>query len=144
LRDQTGNRRYLPVKTGEIDLDALKRDRDQLWAEACVLEATGENLVLPPDLWNDAADRQNDRLIDDPWLGLLRMHLDKDAERTRYSSQELLEEVLGIPCNRLNQTEAKRVSMLMARLGWQHKTNLRVGGLSVTGYVSPEDPIYKA
>ena len=43
LYDPTGNRRYWPVLIGTIDLAALKRDRDQLWAEAKARYDKGEH-----------------------------------------------------------------------------------------------------
>lgn len=37
LQDRSGNRRFKPVKVGRLDFTALKRDRDQLFAEALFL-----------------------------------------------------------------------------------------------------------
>ena len=42
LTDSTGNRRYWPVSVGAINLEALRRDRSQLWAEAFARYQAGE------------------------------------------------------------------------------------------------------
>jgi predicted P-loop ATPase len=139
LRDQTGNRRYLPVATATIDLERLRLDKDQLWAEAAAAEATGEDLALPQALWAVAAERQGDRLVEDPWLDLLRGYV---VDKTRVASKELFESVLELACGRQSQTEAKRLSALMAQLGFRHKRSLRCGDKVTTGYVNEADPAY--
>ena len=68
LKAQTGNRRFWPVPTGRIDLDALRRDRDQLWAEARACENRGELIALPERLWRAASEMQAERLEGDEWL----------------------------------------------------------------------------
>ena len=67
LRDQTGNRRFWPVKTSTIELESLQRDRDQLLAEAAKREAEGASLVLPPEFWPAATIEQEQRMEVDPW-----------------------------------------------------------------------------
>lgn len=49
LRDETGNRRFMPLQVGALDFKALIRDRDQLWAEALFIYNTG----LEPSLYLD-------------------------------------------------------------------------------------------
>ena len=66
LKERGGLRRYWPIKVGEMDIEALKRDRDQLLGEAAALEARGEPHNIPEDLWDAARKEQETRVISDP------------------------------------------------------------------------------
>jgi hypothetical protein len=66
LDDPTGDRRFWPVTVTEIDLAGLRRDRDQLWAEAAAAESAGEPIRMDPSLWKRAATAQESRRVDDP------------------------------------------------------------------------------
>ncbi len=67
LKDATGARRFWPVRIQRFDLGTLRRDRDQLWAEAAHREAAGDSIRLDPTLWDAAADEQERRRDEDPW-----------------------------------------------------------------------------
>lgn len=63
------------MKVGKIDLAAVTRDRDQLWAEAAALEATGEPLTIAEGLWVSAAVEQKARREPDVWEDVIGGHL---------------------------------------------------------------------
>jgi predicted P-loop ATPase len=65
LRDETGGRRFWPIRTGTIDLDTLRRDRDQLWAEAVHRYRAGETWHLDAATEELARDEQEARLEQD-------------------------------------------------------------------------------
>ena len=138
LKDRTGNRRFLPVKTGEIDLEALRRDRDLLWAEAAKLEVQGESIVLSQDLWALAAAEQEDRLEDDPWQEKLATVRGKVAgDEVRAYTTELLGQVLDIPIERQHNGMTKRLTALMRELGWE-PGKFKVEGRTVRGFHRPK------
>lgn len=140
LRDQTGNRRFWPVKTGNIDLEALRRDRDQLWAEAAYWEAKDESLILPEELWPAAAEAQEERLEDDPWLDTLAK-IDSKAVGgfQRVTSESIFTTHLGLEADRQHQFQTKRVAGLMRKLGWTGPKLLRMpdGDKPARGYERP-------
>ena len=84
LKGDTGNRRFWVIAVDESlrkvpdFLEALTRDRDQLWAEAVVFWKRGEKLYLPLELEKEARARQsqyNDD-SDDPLRDMLVAFLD--------------------------------------------------------------------
>jgi hypothetical protein len=131
LRDATGNRRFWPVRTGAIDLEALRNDRDQLWAEAALVEAQGEPLVIPEHLYGAAAVQQDQRLVRDPWDDTLAAVTGKIASidgvnaEERISSQELLATHLRLSADKMNDGATKRLRQVMQRLGWQGPKKMR-------------------
>lgn len=79
LIDPTGNRRVWPVVTSTIDVAAIERDRDMIWAEAAAREAAGESIRLDPSLYEAARLVQEERLEESPLTGDLEHHLGSTA-----------------------------------------------------------------
>ena len=158
LKDTTGNRRFWPVKVGTIDLEALRADRDQLWAEAAAAEALGEPLVIPPALWAVAAEATEARMEHDPWSDILEQRLlqleaaslkgtmlttklfcrgeDEKGPHWRVATDYLLSDILAIPKLKQTPWQAKRLAMAMRTIGWDTRDNaMRFGaGIQRRGY----------
>jgi predicted P-loop ATPase len=68
LDDSTGARRWQPVRCGNaIDVSALARDRDQLWAEAVARRSAGEEFWMPKSMEPVAHEAAETRRQADPW-----------------------------------------------------------------------------
>lgn len=78
LRDITGNRRFWPVRvSGEGKYHAWElTDIDQIWAEALVKYADGEELFLKGDIAAAAFAEQRDAMENDDREGLVAEYLD--------------------------------------------------------------------
>ena len=125
LRDTTGNRRFWPVAVTGFDLDALRRDRDQLWAEAAAREAEGGAIRLDPALWADAAAEQDARLVEDPWFERLHTALGEEAPGKIKSADAW--EIVGRPPGQQTQDDNARLGDAMRRLGFR-RGKVRFGG----------------
>ena len=114
LTDETGSRRFWPVFVGRADLAAIKRDRDQLWAEAVHRYRAGEKWWL--DAAGDALLKQVSmkHQVTEAWFGIIREWLD---DHPRFTMDDVLGDALGIPVERWSHSAVTRIGGILARLG---------------------------
>jgi predicted P-loop ATPase len=117
LTDPTGNRRWWPVRCTQIDLDGLRRERDQLWAEAVIRFRNNEAWwPVNEDEKALCEVQQQAREAEDPWDDRLREALALVTEYTTIS--DLLTDTLRIPVPQQGRRERLRVAACLRRLGW--------------------------
>ncbi len=151
LRDETGNRRFWPLRCGTIDIAALARDRDQLWAEAVHRFREGAIWWIDdPAMLAEAATAQEARYQADAWDDLIEHWLTHEnrtvsdgfpdyanskTESVRrpkpladVSVGEILEEAIGIEPARWTRGEQMRVSAYLKANGWVRYRRRDEGG----------------
>ena len=144
LSDGTGNRRFWPVKVGQIDIGALRCDRDQLWAEARARYENGEPWwIEDAPLIEQASREQEDRYICDPWEDLVAGWLQSDIARQLVfqnggiSTMDLLDRAISLSKDRWDRRAQTRVGIIMARLGWRRERPRSRDGTRTRMYVGP-------
>ena len=140
LRDDTGGRRFLPVRVGQIDLAALRHDRDQLWAEATQLYFDGVPWHPGAEFVRQAEEQQEERHVLDPWeesiAGWLKT---QEWARSRgVTTSDLLVQALGMPTERHSKAGAMRVAAVLRRLGYA-RHQVRSGAIREWRYFAPEE-----
>jgi len=117
LRDETGGRRFWPVKTGSIDIEALARDRDQLFAEACKAYYDRERWWPDKEFEGEhVAPEQEARFEVDAWEESISTYLETESKVT---IGQVARAALNIDVPKLGRAEQNRISAALQRLGWK-------------------------
>lgn len=116
LKDPSGGRRFWPVECDKIDLDRLKKDAPQLWAEAVAAYQDGEQWWLTDDEQSGATVVQASRYEEDPYNTMIDEFL---KVRTQVTMLEIMQGALEIPKERRNSVVNKRIAAHLHTRGWQ-------------------------
>jgi predicted P-loop ATPase len=132
LPDETGGVRFWFAEATRIDLDALRNDRDQLWAEAVARYQVGERWwPVPEDEFGGQAeqDKRIESAEDDPWFSPVSDWLGRQARTTPIAAAEVLAGAMGMPNERMNKAAQMRLGPIMRKLGYE-RTKIRTGRLT--------------
>lgn len=90
LKDSTGNRRWWPVdcRVAEIDLPRLRKEVDQMWAEAFYLYVMDSPILLSSEARAIAEQQQSEKLEADPMGGMIAEWLETPARSDRYDIED--------------------------------------------------------
>lgn len=132
LTDVSGNRRIWPVKCllgpgfemQFADLDWLKGNREQLWAEAAAREAAGEaTWLVDDDTATRAATEQAARMGGDPWREAVLAYADMAAGPVQIP--HILDETLKVPIGNQTKPMEMRVAAILRAEGWVRRQQRR-------------------
>jgi hypothetical protein len=127
LSDATGGRRFWPVKTGNIDRDALIRDRDQLWAEAREHYLSGEQWWPDDTMQAQLREVQEERYAGDEWETKIGGWL-TTSDWNGFTLGEVMGTVLDLKESDWDIRTQTRVGLCLRRLGYEWKQRRENGG----------------
>jgi predicted P-loop ATPase len=117
LRDETGGRRFWPIGCGAIDIDSLRRNRDQLFAESVALYRAGVPWWPERDFEREHIQpQQAARYEGDAWEEGIADHI-STLSRTTISAVAI--NALGFKQDRLGTADQRRIAAVLTTLGWR-------------------------
>jgi putative DNA primase/helicase len=129
LHDPTGNRRWWVVSIDTVDLELVKVEYQQVWAEAMHAWREGEQHWLEPDL-ERARELQNETFeSQDPLLPRLAEFARTHAQ---FTTADFLEDY-EIPASQWASMQTK-VGIMMKRLATHRYTERKVNGVKIRRY----------
>lgn len=143
LRDATGNRRFWPLGCGRVDIEAIERDRDQLWAEARTLYEVGQRWWFDEEVAHLARREQKDRYVGDPWEEAVQRWI---SDRQQISIGEILQRLGKEEADQTQADQNRVVRILTAEQYdcgapiWERKQRRIDGGKPRWLYIRQPDP----
>lgn len=128
LVDETGNRRWLPTVVGEVvDIDGIKRDRGQLWAEAATLFVAGG--VDYEEAEQLAKMEHEDYMLRDEWEPLVAKWLaepedmgdDVPGDREFLLTHQVLQGAMNMDAKSCNVIAERRIGAVLRSLGYERR-----------------------
>ncbi|MFG1237181.1 virulence-associated E family protein [Xanthobacter autotrophicus DSM 597] len=136
LRDETGGRRYWPIRVGKIDPDALARDRDQLLAEALQNYRDGFPWWPKADFERECIrPEQEERYEGDAWEPIIARYL---AGCQRTTLQDVAMGGLGFDKSKISRADQNRITACLERLRWRR--GKRGGPAGERWWIPPDPP----
>jgi predicted P-loop ATPase len=122
LKDSTGARRFWPVALTRLDLEALKEERKQLFAEAYARYLQKEEYYFKDAaLVKEHAKEAEKRRQKDPWEEVLANWLTTVLPKYReegFTTIEILAGPLNIEPARMTRADSMKVAEILKLLGW--------------------------
>lgn len=140
LQDETGNRRFWPVKVGELMRSELVKDRDQIWAEAVHCFKAGEELWLEDaDIRALAGEQQAVRVIGDSWTDDIQEYLLKNADKDFFVLKDIFSHICGMDgfemgSRNFTMGEQKRIGKILKTLGYE-RIQKKIEGINTKVWV---------
>lgn len=115
LRD-TQNRRWLPLRVTQVDVDAIRRDRDQLWAEA--LQMWVDEGILWYGAQETATEHHEEFKIGDQWEPIIMSWLADPECPAVFRTHDVLVNALGFDMRSVTRVHESRVGRVLLDLGY--------------------------
>lgn len=116
IKDQTGARRFWPIRCDLIDVEYIHKHRDQLFAEAVARFKEKETWYEMPE---STTKEQDDRRLADAWEEIVSPWLADHLEGV--SLAQVADECVGIKMESFNMQDQKRLAQCMRRVGWERR-----------------------
>lgn len=127
----TENRRWLPVRSTRCDVMAIRRDMEQLWAEAYEL------WLANGIVWRSAEElgkqARGDFETEDNWAPMVNRWLE-ETKAEHYTTADVLTLAVGLDARSVSKAHEMRLGKIMRTLGFE-RSQKRVGGKSMKVWI---------